>query len=167
MNLTGYYQNEHYIKDCMPEFIKRLKLPEDIGPLANTCFIHIRQGDYVGHRLHFIDLYGWYLTEAMRIQRGLHPGVQFMVFTDGPEACCALPQLQSPDVTFTPETNEVRALVQMSRCEVGGICWNSSYSWWGAYMNVNPFRTVIFPSRWINNDWKIDIQFEGSIILKV
>ena len=67
----------------------------------------------------------------MRIQRELHPVVQFMVFSDNVKTCRGYLQLISPDVHFANETNEVRALVQMTKCVAGGICWNSSFSWWG------------------------------------
>jgi hypothetical protein len=167
LSLCGYFQNEGFIKEHMREFVNTLTLPKDVHELPNTCFIHIRRGDKVGHSLHYVDLHGRYLTEAMRMQRDLRPGVQFMVFSDDMKTCCDYPQLKSPDVHFTAETNEVRALVQMTQCEAGGICWNSSFSWWGAYMNWNPSRTIIFPSRWVNNDWKTDIQFAGSVILQV
>jgi len=52
--LHGYFQNEKYFNFCKEEFIQQLFLPNK-PILKNTCFIHIRRGDYVNISLHFID----------------------------------------------------------------------------------------------------------------
>jgi hypothetical protein len=52
----------------------------------------------------------------------------------------------------------------MSLCEKGGICPNSSYSWWGGWLNKNEEKIVIFPNKWFNNDWVCDIGFKKAYI---
>jgi len=51
----------------------------------------------------------------------------------------------------------------MSKCSKGGICANSSFSWWGAFLNPN--RTIIMPSRWFNSSdmWIEGYYFPGVI----
>jgi hypothetical protein len=38
----------------------------------------------------------------------------------------------------------------MKECKAGAICANSSYSWWGAYLNTE--RCITMPSKWFNNN---------------
>jgi hypothetical protein len=163
--LNGHFQDERHFKHCFPEFKKFLHLPTDLPVLSNTCFIHLRLGDYLHTPGFNIELTKYYLPRAMQLQRKANPQVQFLVFSNDMERSKAL--LASCDVTFSTETNEVRTLVAMSRCWLGGICANSTFSWWGAYLNPNPARVVTFPSKWINADREVDIQFEGSHILSV
>ncbi len=164
LQLSGYFQNEAYFKHCFADFAGKLALPE-VQLLPRTCFIHLRLGDYVNNALHYVDLTAHYLQRAMRLQRAKTPGVQFLVFSDGIAQCKTLAPLRAPDVAFNDEANEVRALARMSKCWIGGICSNSTFSWWGAYLNPNPARVVTFPRKWINNDWPVDIQFAGSVVL--
>jgi len=165
-HMHGYFQHEKYVADCRAEFIDRLSLPADVPHLRQSCFIHIRKGDYVGNAVHDIDLCSRYLPRAMSLLRALHPGLSFLVFSDDIAFCKTMALLQQDDVLFYEEADEVASLVQMSKCGLGGICWNSSFSWWGAYMNENPDKVVVFPSKWFNNSWKVDIQLTNSIIIK-
>jgi hypothetical protein len=38
----------------------------------------------------------------------------------------------------------------MSKCKKGGICANSSFSWWGSWLNKNESKKVFMPSEWVN-----------------
>jgi len=36
----------------------------------------------------------------------------------------------------------------MSMCKLGGICSNSTFSWWGGWLNENAEKRVYFPAEW-------------------
>ena len=46
--------------------------------------------------------------------------------------------------------DEIFGFYLMVRCFKGGICSNSTYSWWASWLNQNPHKTVFMPSKWIN-----------------
>ena len=57
----------------------------------------------------------------------------------------------------------------MTQCQYGGICENSTFSWWGVYLNDSPDKVMIFPDAWINDcnyQREIQIYSTNSIVVK-
>ena len=67
------------------------------------------------------------------------------------------------------DLNELDSLLLMASCEYGGICANSSFSWFGAYLNktfnICNSKKFIFPKKWTNTQMPCDIYFDGSIVI--
>ena len=169
VRLSGYFQSEKYFTR---EYIDTLTLPET--PLhVNTCFLHVRRGDYISHLIHRVDLKQYYVN-AIAFICTKHPTAQVLVFSDDIDWCATQDAFTSrSNVSFCSESDPVKALSTMAACELGGICANSSFSWWGAYLNPNPLKTVVFPSVWMNgyahsddlyaqNSWVMDCDACGA-----
>jgi len=160
VKLFGYFQRFEYTNPIRQEFIDSLTFDETVlqkyPDISSTFFIHVRGGDYIGNSFHFVDLKHYYRKCMTN-----HHGEKFVVFTnDIPYARSLFP------TTPIIEESEVDTLLLMSRAK-GCICANSSFSWWGAYLN--PGRPIYFPSKWFN-DPSMDISgffFEGSYIQKI
>jgi hypothetical protein len=138
--IHGYFQNWRYIP---ANFISRLTLPS--VPEREGAFLHIRGGDFVGHSLHDVGLQSAYYDNAIQC---FPEDTHFYVYTnDLPYAktCTFLSTIQH---TFV-EADEVTSLAGMAQCTQGGICANSSFSWWGAFLNPN--RTIVMPTRFFND----------------
>lgn len=142
--LVGYFQNYKYITS---EFLSKIVVPthslEKYPNIENTVFLHIRGGDYLLHWLHDVGLdNNYYQTAIKQFPEGTH----FSVFTNDIEYAKTKAFLNNISHSFINE-NEVDSLFLMSQCS-GGICANSTFSWWGAFLNRN--RKLTFPSKVMN-----------------
>lgn len=103
--------------------------------------IHVRRGDYLklSHRHPFVGKK--YLREAVsRFPKG-----EFVVCSDDIPWCKSF---FKGDRFHFMEGNEVLAdLFIAARC-TSHICSNSTFSWWGAYLDPHPNKRVVFPSMW-------------------
>jgi hypothetical protein len=138
--MMGYFQDFRYID---PEFIQTLTFSDEClarhPDISNMVFLHIRGGDYIGNSIHEIDLDAYY-----RRAIAMFPGARFAIFTNDMAFANKRHWLEGLNHTFITE-NEIDSLLLMSKC-VGGICANSTFSWWGAYLNRN--RKLVLPDVW-------------------
>lgn len=140
--LGGYFQDYRYVDD---DFADTLVLPTEVlsryPDIGSKVFIHVRGGDYIGLADWQMDLNAYYARAIAKF-----PGASFVIFTNDEPFLLARPWLEGLDYTIIRE-NELDTLTLMSKC-AGAICANSTFSWWGAWLNRN--RTIVFPSRWVN-----------------
>jgi hypothetical protein len=140
---VGYFQRYEYVDSVRDNFINRLSFDYTIiqkyPDIHKKIFIHVRGGDYRQKAFHLVDLTNYYKKCIEMCS-----GEEFVIFTnDIPYANELLPNI--PIIS----ESEVDSLLLMSKCK-GGICANSSFSWWGAYLNSN--RMIYLPSRWVNDE---------------
>lgn len=141
--MKGYFQDYKYI---LPSFKEKLLFNTSViskhPDIAQKVFIHIRGGDYSNHWLHGLCMNNYYTRAILSFE----PGTEFAVFTD--DVICATGVLSNLNINIKHtliDENEIDSLYLMSQCK-GGICANSSFSWWGAYLNPN--RKLVLPSKW-------------------
>jgi hypothetical protein len=125
-------------------------------------FLHIRGGDYVNHPNHDLKLDKYY-ERAIQV---FPEGTAFSVFTNDKEYALSRPYLRDISYSFVESGNEVDDLYLMTQCK-GGICANSTFSWWGAYLNTS--RTLVLPSKWWNDEawYSKGLYFNGCTIVEV
>lgn len=166
-HLHGYFQDSRYFAASAAKLKNSLCLPTQTETV-NTAFVHIRRADYLKYDVHNIDLYSVYLPNAIQLMKAKLPGVKFKIFSDDPVWCRNNLGATLAQAEFSEEKDAVQALTQMSACSAGGICWNSSYSWWGAYLGYRPGKVIIFPDAWFRDpSYTVTIQFPGSITMAV
>jgi len=164
--LEGYWQSEKYFADVTDllrhEFSLRRPLDRANAALAdliggvNAVSIHVRRGDYVTHlpthQVHGVCSVEYYERAVQAIaEREPHP--HLFVFSDDP--MWTKDYLRFPFPTVYVEGNmgerHCEDLMLMSLCR-HNIIANSSFSWWGAWLNRNPGKTVVAPAKWFNVD---------------
>jgi len=160
--IEGYWQSEKYFKEI--EHVIRnefhIKKPPDllnkkIGNDILACeavSIHVRRGDYVTNpitnRILGLCNSDYYNKSVEDIAQKLDRPV-FFIFSDDPIWTKANLQLDYPRVYIShngPERN-YEDLRLMSMCQ-HNIVANSSFSWWGAWLNSHEHKNVYVPENW-------------------
>lgn len=149
--LDGYYQSARYFENNK-EFIVNLFGPtQEITdhiisqiPDINSCVsIHVRRGDYLKFPNHHPQQSPEYFKQAIELL-----GVEktYLIFSDDVVGCAELFDFL-PSKLFIDSGADWIDLYMMSLCESNIIC-NSTFGWWGAYLNNNPTKKVIAPIKW-------------------
>lgn len=124
----------------------------DINGKSCPVSLHIRRGDYqhVAEGQILLPL-EYYRAAIDVLQRRFH-NAHFFVFSDDPAWARAHLPTRLP-ATFVEGNGEARAhedLRLMSSCR-HHIIANSSFSWWGAWLNADPGKVVIMPRQWMGS----------------
>ncbi|NLO18087.1 MAG: alpha-1,2-fucosyltransferase [Arcobacter butzleri] len=178
--IIGYFQSEKYIKDIRDTLLQEFSIKEEISSFAkeiekeilsiqNSCSLHIRRGDYLLQQN--INIHGFigleYYKKAIEMITQKHKDMQFFVFSDDIE--WSKENLRIENVTYI-DSKEKRIphedIYLMSLCK-HNIIANSSFSWWGAWLNQNKDKIVIAPARWFADEklekHSIDIVCDGWV----
>ena len=161
-NIQGYYQSEKFFRkheNAIRMFMK-CKYEDDIKKHYNnilshkyTISIHVRRSDYLhdpGFNVMPID---YYRRAIRHILKELHypEDYMFLIFSDDIDWCIKNFG-ESSHFTFIdskPNLNHIpkhiNDLYLMSYCK-HNIVANSSYSWWGAWLNQSKNKIVISPN---------------------
>jgi hypothetical protein len=161
IRLEGYFQSERYFADAAEalrtELTPRLELlsaidilGERLLPPGPTLSLHVRRGDYANPATMAVHglMAPEYYERALRAVTERVGQVTVCVFTDEPAWVRA--NLRLPGETrFVSEHTRtaLQDLVLMSRC-THHITANSSFSWWGAWLNPRPDKVVVTPQHW-------------------
>ena len=147
--MAGYFQRHEYLEPNKEEALSLFDLELDEGlkrkyeGMEDAYFLHVRRGDYVGNSFHEMNYANYYKRATELIGKDK---VAYIVSNDI-EWCKQWDFLKTIPHRFVDEENEVDTLKIMMRCGLGGIAVNSSFSWWGLYLNTNrPY--LILPSKW-------------------
>lgn len=157
----GFWQGAPYVQNTpglQEKFVFReLKLNERNQELADfidshiAVSVHIRRGDYM-HHPEFQGCCGedYYNRAIAYFQEHIQPNA-FVFFSDDIDWCKEkfghLPN--SRFVDWNTGENSYMDLYLMSRCG-HNIIANSTFSWWGAYLNANENKVVVLPRKWKN-----------------
>jgi hypothetical protein len=167
----GYWQHIGYIEPVAERLRTDLRFPaftdaKNIGLAAtlidgNTVSVHVRRGDYLGDPLlgGFCDA-GYYQRAMAHIEQHVeHPS--FIFFSDDIPWCRqTFPVANAVFVDWNTGLESFRDMQLMSLCK-HHIIANSSFSWWGAWLNTNPDKIVVSPDRWATME---SLELSGIIL---
>jgi hypothetical protein len=122
---------------------------------SNSISIHIRRGDYVSNQ-HTNDIHGLcsldYFYKSVQYMNSKIYNPIYFIFSDDMDWVKKNFNTENLKYKFI-ETNMNQNhldLILMSYCK-HNIISNSSFSWWGAWLNININKIVIAPKIWFAN----------------
>lgn len=149
--LDGYFQSYKYFEDSQKEIqqLFSFEVPIKYDPKGKVS-VHVRRGNYTQLSDHHHNLDIKYYINAFDFFRES----DFLVFSDDIDWCKE--HFIGDRYTFVEGTTDIEDLYLMSQCE-HNIIANSTFSWWGAFLNRNPHKVVVYPDKWFgpaNSEFK-------------
>lgn len=166
--IEGWFQDEGYFKHIREELLREIVPKTNEIPMGlindvenqESVAIHVRRGDFLFNGMALNSVY--YNMAISEIRKKM-PNAEFYVFTDDfrwvrrhldIDNCF---KYVNEDRAF----NEANELFLMSKCK-SMIASNSTFSWWGAWLNNNSPKKIIAPKIWcssqktiVPNDWLV------------
>ena len=159
--VDGYFQSEKYFAHRKDNILQMFKAPENLQIyirnkykdylIQKTTSVHVRRGDYVKLSQYHTVLPLEYYNDCMQ-QLDAETDV-FLVFSDDIDWCKT--NMQSSKCVFIENEKDYIEMYLMSYCN-NNITANSSFSWWGAWLNENKHKIVYGPSpnMWFGPNFK-------------
>ena len=163
--LYGYWHSESYFEEISDIIKCEFKLKKTLEKtssewekkiLATDCAVsvHVRHGDYLNYasRNNRGLLSAGYYLECINLLRKDYPNITVFVFSDDMQWCKENFKFGVPTEFVEGCEHDYEELYLMSCCKHNVIS-NSTFSWWGAWLNQNPDKKIFTPNPWHNNGW--------------
>lgn len=160
--LAGNWQSERYFTDCAEVIRADLQMRDaftadraaiaDVIRKGNAVSVHVRRGDYVSNAAsnayHGTCDPDWYEEAQVHIDRAV-PDARYVVFSDDPDWARENLKTFAGSMFVVPagDGRDEQDLHLMALCR-HHIIANSSFSWWGAWLNPHSDKVVVAPKQW-------------------
>ena len=177
--LLGYWQSEKYYKKIESQIRHDFKFKDNFSNFnnfliekiksTNSISLHIRRGDYISNSVansnHGVLPIDYYINSIEYItQRVTKP--KFFIFSDDIDWVKSNLPIKFPFeyVEHNRGSQSFNDMRLISQCR-HHIIANSTFSWWGAWLNPDPRKIVVAPRRWFANDRNIQDLFPQSWVV--
>ena len=167
LRLFGYFQSPSYFQEHYDSICLMMNLPNQIVSVRNkyssyflantrTISMHFRLGDYKTiqdyHPLMPVQYYVSSMQHMLHNNNGACTVLYFCEEPDVNDVSEMLQQIKSviQNVNFVRANDSIsdwEQLLLMASCH-DNIVANSTFSWWGAYLNQTPDKIVCYPNIW-------------------
>jgi hypothetical protein len=166
----GGWHNEKYFVNIKNDVLKSFSFSKEIDALSlalakemsenESVAIHVRRGDYLNEEN--INIFGRvctksYFEKAINIMNDQIDLPHYYIFSN--DIAWVKENLNLERVTYITHNsgkNSWRDIFLMANCK-HNIIANSSFSWWGAWLNKNEINKVVSPAKFLNSDKTSDI----------
>lgn len=159
---SGNFQSEKYFKHVEQEIRQQFSFKQEIQEKTlnfinkikssnnkKLVSVHVRRGDYLAAQhigYHPVQTLDWYEKCFSRFGNDF----LYVVFSDDIEWCKE--NFKNNNFVFSDLKTNYEDLCAMSMCD-HHIIANSSFSWWGAWLNPKKDKRVIAPKLWFGEKY--------------
>jgi hypothetical protein len=160
LQLQGFFQSEKFFEENKKDIVEKLligiksekekwdKVLGWIGGLSSDkklVSVHVRRGDYLKFP-HIHTPCGLnYYKEALSLIKEKIGNFTPIFVSDDKDWCKET--FKDLECLISPFSDEIEDLILMINCK-HNIIANSTFSWWGAYLNQNHDKIVVGPKKW-------------------
>jgi hypothetical protein len=139
--LSQFTFKEKYLNDAI-SFISKIKAANKDCQLVS---IHVRRGDYLTCPDYHPTCSDEYYKKSQEYIKKYHKNIRFLIFSDDIDWCRT--RFKGREYIIIDIKNHYSEMCIMTLCD-HNIIANSSFSWWGAWLNKNDKKIVTAPSNW-------------------
>lgn len=155
----GYWQSEKYFLSIAEQIRQEFTLREPLGKEAQTMYecikadphsvsIFYRRTDYVGHQQFDIGEQN-YQKRAIARMLEILPTLKLYVMSDDIEWVKEHAELPFGSVFVSSKEIPPHEEMSLATACQHHIIPNSTFAWWGAWLNPSPDKVVIAPREWV------------------
>ena len=173
--ISGYFADQKYFIEIEDIIRGDFTLKEPLNKInqqmlnqisnTNSVSLHIRRGDYVGNDF-FADVPLFYYKRAVDYIENKFPDSSYYIFSDDLQWVKENLKLNNKVIYVDVNDNstDYMELMLMAACK-HNIIANSTFSWWGAWLNSNPNKIVVAPEKWYNNNVEQKNIYKRKLVL--
>lgn len=164
--VKGYFQYlptiESQVSLVREDLLQRLTLTRislrqkyGIQSPRQTCFLHVRRGDYLTADPKMFWLQGgdYFLPALQAVKQRVSGPRRWLILSDDIAWCKQQAWMNQSPFEIVDEPDELAGLMLMSLCEGGAVISNSTFSWWGAILGCGSVGApVAYPQKWIGKE---------------
>ena len=153
--IEGFFQSERFYPDhseirkwynFLPLIVEQVNQKVDLSKANESVSFSLRIDSDYGETREYWPLYP--LSYYQRAIDTLKHAGPILVFSDNPTlAKKFFAPMASRKLTFVEGLNGPQQLYLMTQC-AGNVITNSTFAWWGAWLNQRPRRVVVAPAHW-------------------
>jgi hypothetical protein len=152
----GFWQNENYFLNIRKTLIKEINLKKKSTAHTellkkikkhNSVAVHIRRGDFLLPKIKKISPLiniNYYKKSFIFLEKKIKK-IRYFFFSD--DINWVKKNIKKKNSFYVSNFNEVEDLISISKCK-HQIIANSTFSWWGAWLNNYKKKIVISPKKW-------------------
>lgn len=162
----GFYQSEKYFSEIKDEIrqaftfnlnianAQSLEMMKQIDADDKAVSLHIRRGDYLQPKhwesIGCVCQLPYYQNALSELEKRI-PNPSYYVFSDDIDWVKEnIPLENVTYINWNKGEDSWQDMMLMSHCRNHIIC-NSTFSWWGAWLNPREDKVVIIPEKWFNH----------------